>query len=153
MIAFGIAIAAAAALMMVFYGGDVYFKYVNEAEAARLVGEGAQIEAAVQLYYQDHMKYPASRGDGGIQTLVENHYLDSAPPGDPNGSKGEWIIDYDEGQIRSRAGDVDDPEAQRLCITARRQLKFANPEKIYRCDGSDHPDGVLSRLEPCCIRG
>ena len=145
----GVLLAAAAALMMFFYGGDVFGKYNEEAEAGRLVSESAQIEAAMELYYQNEGKYPA--GDA-MDTLIEADYLAQPPHGYKDDANGEWVVDYDYGQIRSTVGAADDDAAISLCETARRQMSFPNPEDILLCDGSDSPGGKLSRLEPCCIK-
>lgn len=150
LVAIGILIAAAAALMMVFYGGDVFEKYSQEAEAGRLVSEGAQIESAVELYYQKEGGYP--RGADPVDTLIAEDYLSHRPMGVKGGTGGDWAIDYDEGLILSVVGSADNESAVKICETARRQMKFPNPEEVPNCDGSDSPNGSLSRLEPCCIR-
>lgn len=145
----GVLLAAVAALMIVFYGGDVFTRYHQEAEAGRLVNEGAQIEAAVELYYQREMAFPD--GENAIDVLVDEDYLVSIPKGF-GGTNGDWTIDYEEGHIRSTVGSADDDDAISLCVTARRQLKIANPEDVKQCDGSDSENGRLHGLEPCCIR-
>ena len=110
----GVLLAAAAALMMYFYGGDVFGKYNEEAEAGRLVSESAQIEAAMELYYQNEGKYPA--GDA-MDTLIEADYLAQPPHGYKDDANGEWVVDYDYGQIRSTVGAADDD-----AIAARREV-------------------------------
>lgn len=150
----GVLLAAAAALMLLFYGGDVFSKYNTEAEAARLVSEAAQIEAAVELYYRNNDRYPqADENDSPIETLIEADYLTHAPLGDPGGNPdGQWTIDYDEGHILSRAGSASDEDVLLICKTARRQVNMPDPDNVLQCDGSDSPGGKLSSLDPCCIR-
>ncbi len=150
----GVLLAAAAALMLLFYGSDVFERYSTEAEAARMVSEGAQIESAVELYYRNNDRYPQADGAGSpVETLISADYLTHAPRGDAGGNAGgQWTIDYDEGQILSRVGNVSDEEAMLICTTARRQVNMPDPENVLQCDGSDSPGGKLSALDPCCIR-
>jgi len=150
LVIFGVLIAAAAALMTLYFGGDAFTKYSEEAEAGRLVSEGAQIEAAVELYYRHNGKFP-DEGDP-MNELMDKDYLSSMPLGTEY-TTGDWVVDYDEGQIRSTVGSASDDDAISICQTARRQLKMPEPEKVYKCDGSDYPGGRLSSREPCCIRG
>lgn len=145
----GVLIAGAAALMTIFYGGDVFSKYSEEAEAGRLVSEGAQIEAAVELYYRNKGRFP-DKGDP-MQELLDSDFLSHLPRGTEHVT-GDWIVDYDEGHIRSTVGSSSDEDALDICRTARRQLKMPDWEKVYLCDGSDYPGGSLSSREPCCIR-
>lgn len=145
----GVLIAAAAAIMTIYYGGDAFTKYSEEAEAARLVSEGAQVEAAVELYYRNNGQFP-DNGDP-MNELMDKDYLSHMPKG-ADFATGDWIVDYDEGQIRATVGAADDEEALDICRTARRQLKMPDWENVYKCDGSDYPGGRLSSREPCCIR-
>jgi hypothetical protein len=136
--------------MTIYYGGDAFTRYYNEAEAARLVSEGSQIEAAVELYYHQEGQFPNQ--SNAIQELLNSDYLADAPKGNEDILGGDWIIDYDEGHIRSSVGSASDEAALEVCRAARRQLKRPDPENILQCDGSDSPGGVLHGLEPCCIR-
>lgn len=145
----GVLIAAAAAIMAIFYGGDAFSTYDEEAEAARLVSEGAQVEAAVELFYRNNDRYP-DKGDA-MGELIETKYLSQAPLGTKH-ETGEWIVDYEEGHIRSTVGSAEDEEVLSVCQTARRQLHMPDWETVYQCDGSDSPGGKLSSREPCCIR-
>lgn len=149
MIVIGLLIAAAAGLMTVYYGTDVFSKYSDEAEAARLVSEGAQVEAAVELYYRQEGKFPDANNP--VEELISSSYLSHRPKG-ADYITGEWVVDYDEGHIRATVGPSSDEEALEVCRTARRQLKMPDWETVYQCDGSDSPSGTLSSREPCCIR-
>jgi len=144
----GVLIAGAAAIMTIYYGNDAFSKYKEEAEAGRLVSEGAQIEAAVELYYRNKGQYP--EGDP-LEELKATNYLTHSPRG-AEYITGEWIVDYDEGHIRATVGPSSDEDAMDICRTARRQLKMPEWETVYQCDGSDSPNGKLSSREPCCIR-
>lgn len=144
----GVLIAGAAAIMTIYYGNDAFSKYKEEAEAGRLVSEGAQIEAAVELYYRNKGQYP--EGDP-LGELKATNYLTHSPRG-AEYITGEWIVDYDEGHIRATVGPSSDEDAMDICRTARRQLKMPEWETVYQCDGSDSPNGKLSSREPCCIR-
>lgn len=151
LVVIGVLLAALAALMVVFYGGDVFGRYKNEAEAGRLVSEGAQVEAAIDLYHRTTESYPG--GSDPVQTLIDSDYLTHKPKG---AKAGQWVIDYDEGFIRSSIGPSDDESSLDICRTARVQLKLPEAPTdsgVYKCDGSDAPGGRLSSREPCCIRG
>ena len=145
----GVLIAGAAAIMTIYYGGDAFSKYKEEAEAGRLVSEGAQIEAAVELYYRNKGRFPDD-GDP-MEELRASDYLSHMPKG-TDYVTGDWIVDYDEGHIRATVGPSSDEASMDICRTARRQLKMPNWETVYLCDGSDSPTGKLSSREPCCIR-
>ena len=146
----GVLLAGVAALMIIYYGSDTFDRYYLEAEAGRLVSEGAQIEAAVELFYRQTDKYP--KGADPVDELIASDYLTHRPLGMTETKDSEWEIDYDEGQIRTTLGSSSDEDAMDVCYTARRQLKFSNPENVKQCDGSDSPGGKLSGLEPCCLR-
>lgn len=142
----GVLIAAAAALMVIYYGGDVFERYSNEAEAGRLVTEGAQIEAAVELHYRQTGVYPTDSDP--IQQLLDTDYLSHRPVGREGISPdNQWAIDYEEGQIRSVIGTTSDEDAMDVCVTARRQVNFPDPENVLQCDNP-----ALNGLDPCCIR-
>jgi len=149
LVVIGVLLAAVAALMTTYYGGDVYTKYAVEADAARLVSEGAQIENALEIFYVEKGTLPEE--GAAVDRLIEAKYLSDAPKGNDNPS-GEWFIDYSEGHIRSTVGSIEDPDAMEVCYAARRQLNFPDPETVYQCDGSDAPGGKLSGIDPCCIR-
>ncbi|ANY85485.1 hypothetical protein BB934_45535 (plasmid) [Microvirga ossetica] len=69
-----------------WYGGEVY----SEASATRHFIEytnGAMsIEGGLQLYHDEHGRYPPEIDGALVQKLVEGNYLAAAPEGD-------WIVD------------------------------------------------------------
>jgi len=148
----GVLLAAAAVLFVVYYGGDAFGNGHIEAEAGRLVGEGAQMEAALELYYRQEGHYP--RGDDPVAELISAGYLDMNPMGTRTTDPDKWSINYDAGMILARLGTTDHEETTNICLKARQQLdlpKANTSTGIYRCDGTDSPGGRLSGREPCCI--
>jgi len=148
----GVLLAAAAVLFVVYYGGDAFGNGHIEAEAGRLVGEGAQMEAALELYYRQEGHYP--RGDNPVAELISAGYLDMNPMGTRTTDPDKWSINYDAGMILARLGTTDHEETTSICLKARQQLdlpKANTATGIYRCDGTDSPGGRLSGREPCCI--
>lgn len=151
LVTLGILLASGTALMVTFYGGDAFFKSTEEAEASRMVVEGAQIANAVSIYIQRERKMPGNGTDGALalNDLVSRRYLDSVPRGsDLTG----WQIDYSQRQIYSVIGPSSSSDSMNICKAARRQLSLPSPEIVYKCDGSDSPGGSLSGREPCCLR-
>ena len=148
----GVLLAAAAVLFVIYYGGDAFGNGHIEAEAGRLVGEGAQMEAALELYYRQEGHYPTS--DDPVAELIAAGYLDYQPLGTRTTEADRWAINYDAGMILARLGTTDHEESTSICLKARQQLDLpaANTSTgIYRCDGSDSPGGRLAGREPCCI--
>lgn len=145
----GVLLAAAAVLMVTFYGGDAFFSGTQKAEASRLTVEGAQIEQAISNFTMRHGRAPGGAGDHDavMDELVNERFLASMP----RGGLEPWVIDYGNGLIRSDIGGADDEEAREICAAARGQQNLPNPERVYRCDGSDHPAGMLPADEPCCV--
>jgi len=147
----GIILAAASALMIVWYGGTAFDQGKINADAARLVGEGAQIEKAEGLYRSQEGKraYTANAANP-LQALIDRRYLVDKPLGDT----GKWVVDYDNHMIRADVGAADDTRALMVCRAARRAQKLPQPDAVFKCDGSDypysHPDNTLPANEPCC---
>lgn len=148
----GVLLAAAAVLFVIYYGGDAFGNGHIEAEAGRLVGEGAQMEAALELYYRQEGHYPTS--DDPVAELIAAGYLDYQPLGTRTTEADRWSINYDAGMILARLGTTESEESSSICLKARQQLNLpvANTSTgIYRCDGTDSPGGKLAGREPCCI--
>lgn len=147
----GILLAGAAALMVTFYGGDAFTTAAAGADAARLVVEGDQIAKAIDSYTSQEGNLPGSRS--GLSSsavssdLMSKKFLSSMP----KGYTAPWVIDYPNKMVRVDVGAVSDPKAKAVCVAARRQLKMANAETVYKCDGSDSPSGVFNAKEPCCV--
>ena len=144
-------LAAASALMVLWYGGDAFSRSRIDADAARLVNEGAQIEKAEGLYRAHEGRVPSSaNASDPIQALVDRHYIVHPPIGDT----GKWVMDYGNGMIRADVGSSEDTRAIDVCRAARRAQRLPDPRQVYRCDGSDypraHPPGTLPAIEPCC---
>lgn len=163
LVAIGILIAGAAALMMIFFGGDAFSSSETKAQAARLVSEGAQVEYATDLFYRERGEMPGIKDQGAsaIKELIDNKYLTHNPQGaiKANGDSEKWTLEYgSDGMIYSRLGLQSDEASMSICREARRQLQFKDVDadgklKVYKCDGSNHPGGFLPDREPCCIRG
>lgn len=176
LVSIGVLIAAAAALFVIFYGGNAFDESATKAEASRLVSEGAQIEHATTLYYQQEGRLPGMRNGvlDDTQALFDlqgkgtpddksDDYLSTVPGGPKLTTTAEWTMQYgDDGMIYSRLGLQSDKAAMDVCRQARRQMGFKDQKDgdiaVYKCNGSDYPDakwkgaGTLPPDEPCCIR-
>ena len=151
LVTIGIILAAVSAMMVVWYGGDAFDQGRIQAEAARLLTEGSQIERAVGLYRSQEGRTPDMvNHDDPMEALIQRRYLADRPLGD----NGRWFVDYSAGMIRSDLGAPDDARALAVCRAARRSQRLPNPTEVYSCDGSDypgaHPPGTLPAAEPCC---
>jgi hypothetical protein len=163
----GILIAAASAFFLIFYGGDAYSESEAKAEAARLVNEGVQIEAAFQAFKAQEDRTPGE-GDGvdytAMKDLVCNKYLTQIPQGAVGGpspsfdcasttipadQSSGWKIDYNYGIARSVIGtalndDGSPSNSYKICQAARVQRGLTGDP--MRCDNPSIP-----KREPCCI--
>jgi hypothetical protein len=164
LVAIGVLIAAAAAIMILFYGGDAFGENEIRAEAGRLVSEGQQISYATRLFYQQEERLPGLQPNGtldgaaGLQELVAKKYIPQLPPGSKLTQEDGWKLEYGtDGMIYSSLGAFDDEASLNVCREARRQLNYNDSQTVYKCDGSDypysHPAGTLPDREPCCIKG
>lgn len=139
-------------MMVAWYGGSAFDQGRINADAARLLTEGSQIERAVGLYRAQEGRTPdvADSADP-LKPLITRRYLADAPSGDI----GRWFVDYTSNMIRADVGAADDSRALMVCHAARKSQRLPNPNMIYRCDGSDyplsHPLGSLPANEPCCV--
>ena len=167
LVSIGVLIAAAAALFMVFYGGDAFNGSDAKAQATRLVGEGVQIQAAYQAYRAQEDKLPGN-GTGvdvrALKDLVCQNYLTHVPRGVgeaqppafdcdssavPSSTESPWKIDYYYGIARSVVGPVknadgSDGSALAICRAARRSQGLSGEPK--RCDAPG-----IDNNEPCCV--
>ena len=167
LVSIGVLIAAAAALFIVFYGGDAFSVGEKKAEAARLVSEGQQISNATTLFYHQVGRLPGQDENDksklnsslALKELLDNDYIDKRPVGAKLTNKAEWAMEYGtDGMIYSKLGtmvDQSDPAisseaksastaALDVCREARRQLEYKDVDangdlKVYKCDGSDYP--------------
>lgn len=147
----GIILAAASALMVFWYGGSAFDEGKINAQAARLVTEGAQIEKAEGMYRaQEGRRASVDNADDPLKALIDRRYLVNRPLGD----NGRWVVDYGNGMIRADVGSADDTRALQICRAARRAQRLPEPRTVFKCDGSDypysHPAGSLPATEPCC---
>lgn len=151
LVTIGIILAAAAALMVVFYGGEAFYSSRIDAEASRLTVEGSQVERAVTSFEIQEGRRPGNGISPSVadQELVDYRYLAEVPKGAEQG----WVVDYENDLIRSDLGPTSDTRAREICIAARRQQNLPFPGDIFRCDGSDYPGnpGYLPAAETCCI--
>ncbi|MBX9793045.1 MAG: hypothetical protein K2Y02_01965 [Burkholderiaceae bacterium] len=147
----GIILAAASALMIFWYGGSAFDEGKINADAARLVTEGAQIEKAEGMYRsQEGRRAEADNPEDPLKALIDRRYLSHKPLG----HNGRWIVDYEHRMIRADVGSADDTRALQICRAARRAQRLPDPGSVFKCDGSDypysHPAGTLPANEPCC---
>lgn len=143
----GIILAAASVAFVYFYGGAAFFTTNVASEAARLTVEGEQIHNAVISFNIREGRIPGDgTADAAMNEVIQSRFLEQAPLG----STGPWVIDYENGIIRSDIGASDDQFANDVCLEARRLQNLPNEGIVYQCDGLDHPDGRLPANEPCC---
>ncbi len=142
----GVLIAAAAVLFLIFYGGDAYSDSTAEAEAATMITQSTQINAAFDIYKAEKGKNPGNAdGTGALDDLVENDYLTQIPPRPANNNYSpDWIIDYRLGMARTTLGRSDDEVANKVCEKARARMGMKGDP--LRCD-----DPSMSSVDPCCV--
>jgi len=154
LVVLGVLIAAIAAIMIIFFGGDAFGHSSDKAEAATLINNSVQIQAAVQMYHAQEGTMPGAGSgvdDAAMQALIAKKYLTHIPQGVRNadGTQSDWKIDWNYGIARSVLGPAsdasgNDTKATRVCKAARAQMHFSgNPQ---RCDYKD-----IQPLDPCCI--
>lgn len=141
----GILLAAVAALMTAYYGGNAFTSSYEEAESTTLVNQSVQIDSAFRLFYTEKGRFPGNPdGTGAMDELISSEYLESVPdvPNDRVAAR-DWRIDYERGIARSVIGETGDDEAQDVCRKAR--LKFNLTGDPLSCD-----DPALTKSDPCC---
>lgn len=147
----GILLAGASVLFVIFYGGDAFYAGEIRSEASRLTVEGNQVENSVRSYTIREGKIPGNGVDPetSMQDVLEEKFLETVPLG----AETPWIIDYPNEIIRTDIGALDDERALSICREARARQSLPEPETVYQCDGSDHPNnnGRLPANEPCCV--
>lgn len=151
LVTLGVMLAAGTALMVTFYGGTAFTETRKSGEASRIIVESAQIASAFDAYVKRERRLPGGGGssDDAIDDLIANDYLDEIPEG---ARASGWSIDYNAGMIYSILGEASNDENVEICRLARAQIRLPEPDKVYKCDGSDYPGGKLPQREPCCIR-
>lgn len=78
---------AALVLAAVYYGGSSHSEAAIKAQYAGNMNAAAQIEGAMQLYYNDHATYAPGQDATLLQFLLEKNYLKEIPDGDWKVSK------------------------------------------------------------------
>src|SRR5579875_1601388 len=103
LVTIGVLLAAASALMTVWYGGSAFGRGRDQADAARLLAEGAQIEKATDLYRSSTGRSPdAANPSDPFQPLLDKRFMVKQPLGDI----GHWVIDYPDHMIRADLGST-----------------------------------------------
>ncbi len=77
-----IALFALLVLIGVYYGGIAYSDSGARATYAQNLNSATQIQAAMQLYYQDHLQNPTTVDGALLQQLHDESYLKDVPAGD-----------------------------------------------------------------------
>ena len=78
----GIALVAALALASIFWGAEAFTEGAARAYYAQSLNSAAQIEGAMQLYYQDYSRNPATQDMELLDELYSLKYLKDIPIGD-----------------------------------------------------------------------
>lgn len=78
----GIMLIAIIALSAIYFGGSAHTEASVRAEYAGNMNAAAQIESAMQLYFQEHGHAPPGEDEVLLNHLVEKKYLKSIPDGD-----------------------------------------------------------------------
>lgn len=136
-----IGLALAGALFL----GERFSNASNDAEAARVISEGAQINRAFELYQLNEGHMPDGSGETGelneraIDQLVSTGYLKNTPAG---AQSGRWHVGSEGGVVLSHIGSGE--SALAICTAARRQFGLNDEPKT--CS-----DPEISDTDPCCV--
>jgi hypothetical protein len=84
-----IVLAILLAVMSIWYGGSVFTDNSGKAMYAKLMNEGEQIQAAVQLYAGREGFFPTGTSQQILNSLVDGSYLTIIPPG-------HWLVQQDK---------------------------------------------------------
>lgn len=122
-----VALVAVLALASIYYGGDVVESGHDEANASRLVNEGAQIRGAAEMFRTIEARQPNS-----VAELVEREYLSTVP-------RGGWAASTNYAQV----SEV--PEKQCRLANVMLQITQADTDPIPSCD-----DPALEGRTACC---
>lgn len=128
----GIILAAAAALMIMFYGGDRFNSDTARAEAQTLMNAGANVRSASNVYYASKGRLPA---DPTI--LVSSKGLTSMPQVSGIGSASTQWRDYGETGGRPKKAYVVSGVDDNVCRYVNKSLISADREQIL-----SKPEGV-----------
>jgi hypothetical protein len=75
--------------MSIWYGGSVFTDNTGKALYAKLMNNGQQIQAAVQLYSSREGFFPTGTSQQILNSLVDGDYLTMIP-------EGHWILQQDK---------------------------------------------------------
>lgn len=84
-----VALAVIVAVMALWYGGEAFTDNSGKALYAKLMNNGQQIQAAVQLYSSHEGFFPTGTSQQILNSLVDGNYLTMIP-------EGNWIIQQDK---------------------------------------------------------
>lgn len=76
-----IALIALMVIAALYFGGSAHTEAAVRAQYAGNMNAAAQIEGAMQLYYNEHGTNPPGENEELLQTLKDNHYLKDIPEG------------------------------------------------------------------------
>lgn len=138
----------AGSLAMATFFGPKFMASRIDAQAVSYLSESSQISHAVESYASDNGGLPVEPGKEPVEILVAENYLSDAPTG---GASGWFLAEEDAAILATVEGSRE--RALDICAAARKKAGFPNPERVYQCDGSDHPNGILSVKDPCCLWG
>lgn len=66
----------------IWFGGEVFSESKQRALYAEYVNSAAQIDGAINLYYQEKADYPPGEDATFLKSLVDTGYLSNVPPGE-----------------------------------------------------------------------
>ena len=133
------------ALASTLFLGNRFSEAGNDAEAARVMSEGGQINRAFELYQINERQMPDGSGETGelnervIAQMVTEGYLKSAPIG---AEGGKWHVSPQGGAVLASIGSGEESEA--VCRSARRQAGMTG-------DPMQCADPAILARDPCCI--
>lgn len=119
----------------------------KDAEVIGYMNQSGQIAEAIQRYARDNGLLPVAEGREPLDILLESRYMKTMPEGGESG----WSLDEESYSLLTPVGGSKE-HALEICVAARRKVGMPQPDKVFKCDGSDAPDGVLSVKDPCCLK-
>jgi hypothetical protein len=154
----GVIIFIGLALAGALFLGPRFSNSRTQADVARYMSEGSQISKAYDLHRVNEGSYPTGiKADGTVYDedetkaklieMKERGYLKALPiGGSTSGTVGAWYIDSTKGAALTLIGS--DTGSKNVCVEARKQIGFTDPENVLACDSPD-----LTDKDPCCSVG
>lgn len=124
-----IALVAALALAVIYYGGDALNIGTSRTASAKSLQEGNQIAGALELYRADHGDFPTGTSDDIKQTLLTANYLKAIPTG-------SWTFRNDF----AVQNDLD----EKTCLALNQKLGIAG-STVPACN-----DASITGRSACC---